>query len=554
MMKLNQPQNINQQKFYLNKAQHYLFMLAPRNLVVIASRRFGKSEGIIMPILLRNVQSMPKSNCGIISETYKQALTRTLPATFHALSRLGYYEDIHYVVGKKAPKNLNFEEPYIKPRNWDNYIHWYNGSVNPIISQDVPYSTNSLTLDTIISDESKTLNHDKLMNETFPALSGLTYYRNNPWHTGYTFVSDMPPPNNWLLKQIDNMDVEMVQLLESLIIELYQLKCRPDVNLENVRYKIRDTEKNINLLRSKITFYAEYSIFENLEYVGKKYVDDQFRNLDANIFKTSILSLRAKNTSGNFYTALSEKHYYTAINNDYLFSFRKSNGSIDWELAKRHKFDCKLDTDIDYGKPLCISFDTNININWLVVGQPDYDNNRLRTLNSFFVKGGKMLPEVVKKFSDYYKPFYNRNVVFYYDHTFFQGRSANSSENFYDTIRKELFKLGWNVSDAYIGKAERHDIKHKNIDMALKGIRGLYPLFNSVNNSALITALEQAGTKISQLGWGKDKSREKDPDSELNPVEHRTDGTDAWDTLWIACNNFPYTNFLSSIKLSTEVF
>jgi hypothetical protein len=93
-------------KVFFNRAQQYVIHMAVRILFVIASRRLGKSEGIIMPTLLRNVQHMPRGQHAIVSTTYKQALTRTLPGTFHAMNRLGYIEGIHYYVGRKAPEKL----------------------------------------------------------------------------------------------------------------------------------------------------------------------------------------------------------------------------------------------------------------------------------------------------------------------------------------------------------------------------------------------------------------------------------------------------------------
>ena len=120
--------------------------IAAKITILIASRRFGKSEGIIAPALLRNVQAMPGSTGGIIGSTYKQVLTRTLPATIAGLERLGYREGEHYFIGRKAPKSACFKEPKIKPRSWDYFMHWYNGSVNAIISQDIKYSSNSSTI------------------------------------------------------------------------------------------------------------------------------------------------------------------------------------------------------------------------------------------------------------------------------------------------------------------------------------------------------------------------------------------------------------------------
>ena len=41
-------------------------------------------------------------------------------------------------------------------------------------------------------------------------------------------------------------------------------------------------------------------------------------------------------------------------------------------------------------------------------------------------------------------------------------------------------------------------------------------------------------------GFRKNKSMEKNPESEEDLLEHRTDGTDAFDTLYIGCEKFPY--------------
>ena len=43
-----------------------------------------------------------------------------------------------------------------------------------------------------------------------------------------------------------------------------------------------------------------------------------------------------------------------------------------------------MDADLDRDKPICIAFDFNANINWLVAGQPD--RNRLKVIKSFWVK------------------------------------------------------------------------------------------------------------------------------------------------------------------------
>jgi hypothetical protein len=445
-------------KFYLNEAQRYVHHIAPRNLTAIASRRFGKSEGIIMPGLLRNVQAMPRSNGGIVGANYKQLLTRTLPATFHALTRLGFKQNVHYFVGRKAPQSAGFNEPYIKPLNWDYFVHWYNGSVNALISQDIPYSSNSLTLDYLIVDEARTINHEKFQNETIPANSGLQYFKEIPWHTGITKVSDMPVKKSeqWILDDKQHMDTDLLMFIEGMLYQIYEQSLLTPSSKSKAKIKLLN--KDIDRYRKELTLFVVYNILDNLEIVGERYVNDQFRNLTRFQFLTAILSQHIKNTEGGFYAALNDKlHYYTAYDNSYLNEFRTPYGDIDWQSAKEQSFDCKQDTDININKPLCIAFDTNININWLVCGQADYDANKLLTLKSFYVKHPRMLTELCNAFADYYEPLPNKEVVFYYDHTFLQGRSSISTESFYQTISRVLDARGWYVTEKYIGQAMKHD-------------------------------------------------------------------------------------------------
>ena len=73
------------------------------------------------------------------------------------------------------------------------------------------------------------------------------------------------------------------------------------------------------------------------------------------------------------------------------------------------------------------------------------------------------------------------------------------------------------------------------------------PFFNRSNNANLILAIQSAGVQRGRNGFffrfaakvlcdnRKDKSGEKLAESEEDLLEHRTDGTDAFDTLHIGC-------------------
>uniref|UniRef100_UPI0040273012 hypothetical protein n=1 Tax=Alloprevotella sp. TaxID=1872471 RepID=UPI0040273012 len=50
-------------------------------------------------------------------------------------------------------------------------------------------------------------------------------------------------------------------------------------------------------------------------------------------------------------------------------------------------------------------------------------------------------------------------------------------------------------------------------------------------------------------GFRNNKSTEKNPESEEDLLERRTDGTDAFDTLYIGCEKFPLYDFYGGISL-----
>ena len=59
------------------------------------------------------------------------------------------------------------------------------------------------------------------------------------------------------------------------------------------------------------------------------------------------------------------------------------------------------------------------------------------------------------------------------------------------------------------------------------------------NNDDLILAIQAAGVERGRNGFHKQKAGEKLPESEENLLQHRTDGSDAFDTLYIGCEKFP---------------
>lgn len=523
-------------KVYFNAGQLELMYIGANSETIIAARRFGKSDGIVAPRMLRNAQHMPKSAGAIYAATFQQALSRTLPAAVHALSRWGYINERHYFIGRKAPRSANFEKPYIEPSSWDHVIHWYNGRIQHILSQDVKFSANSLTLDDLMVDEGRSINPVKFFDEVVPAVSGMVGHFNNcPWHKGITIVSDMPhgKTGSWLLKREELMDRELIDTIKGTLMEIDRIK---KSNLTKADRLLQVHQRELLFLRKHAHIYREFDAIDNLELLGEAYIKKMKRDLPPLIFQISILNKKLTKLINGFYANLDVNiHCYDAFDNSFLDNQRTYHGSIDLKKIKSRTY--LQDSDVQRDQPLYIALDYNANINWVITGQT-YEND-MRTLSSMFVKNDRKLRELISDWSDYYKQHPTKTVIYYYNESALQGSYASDTETFADIVKYELRKRNWNVEEQFIGKQMKHNLKHQYINDALTGRKYLFPTFNRSNNEYLLPAMESTGVKIGRNGFEKDKSAEKLEETEEDPLELRTDGTDAWDDLFIGMNFYP---------------
>lgn len=537
---------MDKKKIYFNRSQIESMTVAANSEFIVASRGYGKSEGIDAPRMLRNVLHMPRSLGALLSPTHTKMLTNTLPAVKIGLARMGFKQDIHYVIGRKPDKKLGFTTPRRIVDKYDYVMSWFNGTVVFLLSFDRPMSANSLSLDWIMGFEAKFLDYDKIINEVFPAMRGnIDLYENCPWHGGMVFTTDMPTMKSgmWILEKEKQMDKELIQVILQTEAD-YRFTKSLSNGSDYYKTKLKSLKDDLNLFRKNATFYAEYDIFDNLELIGEKKIRDFKRDLPPLIFQTAILNKRILKIANGFYSALRERiHYYEAKSPEYI-------EGLFYDLEKSSNRDCRMDGDIDKSKPLIVSFDYNAAINSVVTAQVT-DKKEMPTISSFFVKTPKKLKEAVENWCDYYQYHPCKQVIYYYDSTAI-AETAVTSDSFADEIINILNKRGWEVHAEYVGQPMRHDTKHNHIDRALKGDpEYLFPSFNKHNNEYLLLAMDQTGIKQGRNGFEKDKDLEKKLDSPDSPDELKTHITDAWDTLFVGCNFFPVSWQTSSMISTT---
>ena len=541
-------------KVYFNKPQRLTQLIGANISVIVAGRRTGKTDSIAAPFVLRNMQRMPGSTGGIVVPTFKHGLTNTLPGLFAAWKRWGFIRGVHYVIGRKPPKT--FAKPIIEPAEYEHVISFYNGSCAVIISQDRPGSSNSLTLSWLLIDEAKFIDYNRLKEETLPANGGIkSHFGKHSCNHSILILSDMPQTQkgSWFLHYKDKMDVEVIRGIEGLIYDIWKLKERMKALKKSGKdvpkalvYQLRHKDKQLNQLRSVATYYKEYSSIENLQLLGENYIRQMKRDLTPLTFQTSILCQRIGIAKDGFYSSMREKHKYDASNFEYLDEIAQSfyeeekapfPSGEGWGEA----LDCRADRDCNPLAPICIGMDYNANINWIVAGQPS--GRRLNVLKSFYVKFERKLPALIDDFCSYYQFHQNKTVVFYYDTTALGSNYAVNEQDFRWVIIHEFERHGWTVNDVYLGNPMRHDEKYLLINQAFAGKQRLMPFFNRQNNDDLILAIQAAGVTRGRNGFHKNKAGEKLAESEEDLLEHRTDGTDAFDTLFIGCEKFPQSEY-----------
>jgi hypothetical protein len=515
--------NIPQIKVMLARAwENYLIM----------SRGVGKSSGILSPWLIDNARDMPRSMGGIVGATFMQLLVRTLPPVISNWQRMGYHRDVHFIIGRepseKWKKMWNWQGPYTMPLDSKYAIYWFNGSVQLLISQDRIGSSNGLSLAYLGGDEAKLLNKERLDDEVMPTLRGdRSHFGHLSCYRSKMFLTDMPtaPKSKWILEKESEMNKEQIRLIMQLQLHINMLTKQMNVLSEDARiktfYKLQKLNKQINQLRKGSVYYAEANVYDNLDVLGKDYLEDMRKQLSPAKFEASILNKRSARTEGGFYQLLdTDKHGTEWAAYSYI-------DSLEYDFSRLQERDSRKDGGMVNKMPLDIACDYGSSINCMVVGQQV--GKEYRVFNSLYVLHPQLISDVVQKFCDYYKHYQTKEVNYYFDHTAIAA-SGVTDFTYKSQVVETFNKNGWHVNQIYCGQAPSHDRKYEFWGAVLQEEDERLPKFryHRYNCEKLETSMLGAGLKQTRKGFEKDKSPERD---EAQPQEDATHISDAMDTL-----------------------
>lgn len=363
--------------------------------------------------------------------------------------------------------------------------------------------------------------------------------------------------NKAMLDQCINYKLITPDEAELLFCHKYLITPEQDFDMQMI-LNSKSYKKHIQQLQCNAFAFWRVSTLDNVDIVGESYIARMARDLPPVVFAISILNKKVAKSNDGFYSNLDIENIHGYIPDDCPAidkSFTKKtasttmNGSLSEEEYESPNFgelqqlkDCTLDGDVVDSLPLYISMDYNANINWVVTGQLYRRDNQecLNVLSSMYVKNERKLRELMGDWNHYYKPKMskNREVVYFYDSTAkFRGYAIEGMEDFKDVVINELTRYGWAVRPIDMGTPMAHEMKYKDINEALAGVA--YPAIriNRENNEALIIAMQNAEVSIGYKGFRKNKAGEKlseDADDAVR-LEYRTDGTDAFDSLFLGC-------------------
>lgn len=549
--------------FYLNAAQRLLYQFNPRQAFVQAGRATGKTDGIIAPRMVRVFESMPRGVSAFLGKSLRQLYGQTVPTTICAIERrTPYREGVHFFRGQ-PPAKMNFDRPLVVPREWANILSFYNGHIFHCISLEVKGSANGQNLCSVIGDEARYYNGDKVREEVFPAIRGIqfdhpAYSDKNPFFKSYMLVSDAPvtAKQAWLQEFEKMQTVKINKEIVKMLID-FQVGLANGYNLADEDVSPRFL-KRLKFLQSRSIAFFNFSTLENIDILGERYLKDMEMNLSDFVFRTSILNMRVNKTEGCYYFFFdpdgvhgylpSESSQMTVLESNMTTVYknvfdpkRGYNIDIAYEapdlekLSKRipitkeekalglvsdnfEPLDCRMDTDVRPDLPLRISFDWNKGICSVVTGQiyPVSGIDCINTLSAFHVKDkGKRLRALCRQWCDYYEPQRRRNnhVIHYFDATARQGGNY-ADENFeatrfYNIVYEELTQRGWSVQNVNIGQPMPHYLKFQWMEDFLTGKTRLHLRMNTENCNDLVVAMRATQKIIGKHGVMKNKSGEK---------------------------------------------
>ncbi|MEP7375544.1 MAG: hypothetical protein ABI675_19520 [Chitinophagaceae bacterium] len=500
----------------LNRSQALIHIINANVTYFAGPRATGKTSGGIGPRVLHLSEIMPRSQIGLVNDTYERIEKSLLPGLeAYWNEELGLLPDVDYVINKKPPDH--WTKPLYIPKKWDRVVSFASGFILAQISLAVEGSANGFNLQAVIGDEVKYWNEKKFKSEVKPAIrGGRKYFGHLAEFQSQWFFTDKYPSKGaniyWVLDKKKECNQSHVDIVYTMQLEVYRLEkemdaARRDNNI-NVYYDrkrtIKEYETVLNEMRKDLVYYCDALPYENIDVLGGKYYRDQKRDLTTYEYDVAIENKDPDKAIKPFYPDLVDQIFY------------------------------EDPFDYDPNLPLIIALDYQFSIVPLCATQyKQLNDSAYTTLNfiqSFHVLEPEGIEAVVDKFCKAFETHGTKVVYYTFDQTAI-GRSLHG-KSFKEIVIDCLTKNNWSVTDIYMGDTPDHDIKYEAIKKLLAVTSDKAIRINKLRNESLVDSLKLAPAVIDAKGkTRKDKSSEKENSG--TPPEKATHYSDVFDQiLW----------------------
>lgn len=382
-------------KVYVNPKQKAFLESPQRFKDIIGGVGSGKT-GLMGFHNFQKMGNMPGAKSGLAALTYNQLLNNSLPSMERTWRACGLKEHTaqepgHYVIGVRPPSW--FKRPINPPRKLDNVISFFNGYCIQLISADRPDTIRGISLDALDVDEKGWLK-EEFFNKVLVARvrdNNFESFSKHPLHHSICGYSSMP----WLVKQQWILNVEELA------------KARPD------KY-----------------FYIESTAEDNIEILGKDYLEDARERLPNIVFLVEYMNYRPKKVSQGFYPAFNDEIHCIYLTFDY-----DQNEAGLW-VSKAN--------DCNPFAPKELSFDFNAAFTSALVCQEQ--GQEFRVCDELFVEqapeNSNLIKEITSIFIEKYSGHENKDVFIHGDRNG-NNKSPGSNDTFYNQIEKQLKAAGF---------------------------------------------------------------------------------------------------------------
>lgn len=497
---------------YYNSSQLLFAAVNPTIAYLRWARGTGKTEGPICYRIFSVVTKMMGSHNALAVPSYQKFLKDLLPAIRRGLEMYDLIEGRDWVIGEKPPSK--WARPYYQPKTYNAVFSFRTGTIYSLFSQDSKTKNQGNSLNSIIGDEAKLLDFQRIKEDILRAMrGGGNFWSHLPEFQSMLFCSDgwrSQKDYGWFFdaeKKANKEDIEMLIHLA--------------LNEKNLDERGR---KALDYARKNILFYHKASAIDNADILGYNYFKNAYENSSPMEFLVSNLNYDLNRIEESFYTLLNDERHGRYAGNASYYEARGYGHDV-YTTAT-----CTGDDDINYKIPLELSFDFGGKHSCATVSQLDWNANTFSLLNDF-VESGHI--EICNEFDHYYAPFKQRNreVDIYYD---LSGNVSRTGAM--DTIAQEIYQSllskGWNprlanTREHYIHHNDKYNI-WKKVMYEGSDRDKQFPIFryNRVKAERTALSMGNAPQRDEKGEVKKDKSSERKKSIPYEQATHLSDAVD----------------------------